>query len=476
MLFNSFQFLFFFPIVVCLFFLLPHKYRWFHLLVSSCYFYMAFIPVYILILFLTIVIDYYAGIMIEKTTGKKRKRYLILSLISNISILAIFKYFNFFIENINTTFSFFHLQSNLPLLHIILPIGLSFHTFQAISYNIEVYRGNQTAEKHFGIYALYVMFFPQLVAGPIERPQNMLHQFHEKKYFSVDNLRAGTEQMLWGFFKKLVVADTLSIYVDSIYNSYQMHTGITLVLATFAFVFQVYCDFSGYSDIAIGSARIMGFHLSANFNHPLSSRSISELWRRWHISLSSWVNDYLYMPLAIKFRDFDKWGIALASIISFSILGLWHGASWNFVIYGFINGLFICYEIFTKKQRKRISSKIPSFFYTNLSILLTFCFFSFSLIFFRADTFDASISIIKNIAVSNNFWDLRIQDTGVFGNMIFALIVMFLCERFYFNNKTVKEKKFINYQLTTIGFYIFFILMIVLFGVSSGDQFIYFQF
>jgi alginate O-acetyltransferase complex protein AlgI len=476
MLFNSFQFLFFFPIVVILFFLLPHKYRWFHLLAASCYFYMAFIPVYILILFLTIIIDYYAGIMIEKSTGKKRKQYLTLSLISNISILVIFKYFNFFIGNMNALASFFHIHNSFPFLHIILPIGLSFHTFQAISYNIEIYRGNQKAEKHFGIYALYVMFFPQLVAGPIERPQNMLHQFHEKKYFSFENLKAGSEQILWGFFKKLVVGDTLAIYVNSIYSSYQVHTGITLVMATFAFVFQVYCDFSGYSDIAIGTARIMGYHLSTNFNLPLSSKSISELWRRWHISLSSWVNDYLYTPLAIRLRDFGKWGIVLASLISFSILGLWHGASWNFVIYGFINGIFISYEILTRKQRKKISAQTPSYIYKNLSILLTFCFFSFSLIFFRANTFDQSITIIKNIFVTKDFWDLRIQDTGVFSNMLFSLLVMLLWERYYFKNRTNKTMSTIQYGLSSIGFYIFFILMIVLFGVSNGNQFIYFQF
>jgi alginate O-acetyltransferase complex protein AlgI len=474
MLFNSFQFFFFFPITGLIYFLLPHKFRWFHLLLASCYFYMAFIPVYILILFLTIIIDYLAGIMIEKSEGKKRKAFLIISLISNISILAFFKYFNFLCDNINFIFSSLTFNNHLPFLNIILPIGLSFHTFQAMSYTIEVYRGNQKAERHFGIYALYVMFFPQLVAGPIERPQNMLHQFYEKKKFSFDHAILGFEQILWGLFKKIVVSDLLSIYVNSVYNNYQRNNGLTLIVASIAFAFQVYCDFSGYSDIALGSARVMGFKLMVNFNFPLSSTSISELWRRWHISLSSWVNDYLYTPLAIRFRNYEKYGLILASIITFSILGLWHGASWNFMIYGLLNGLYISYEIVTKRARKRVSKKIPTILYNWISRIFTFMFFSFSLIFFRCVTIHQSLFFIKNIFIPSNFWNLRIMDTGVFATMVFTLCLMILWEHFYFKRKE-QELTTINWA-SSLGFSVFFIMMIVLFGVSKGDQFIYFQF
>jgi len=248
---------------------------------------MFFKPIYILILLFTIVIDYCAGILIESAAVKHKKTFLISSLIANIGVLVIFKYYNFINDNVSVLTAFFHGNFSFPYLKILLPIGLSFHTFQAMSYTIEVYRGNQKAEKHFGIYALYVMFYPQLVAGPIERPQNILHQLHEKKDFDYERIFSGLKQMLWGFFKKLVIADRLSLYVNSVYNNHEMHSGISLGLASVFFSFQIYADFSGYSDIALGSARVMGINLMNNFNFPFISRNISEFWRRWHVSLSS---------------------------------------------------------------------------------------------------------------------------------------------------------------------------------------------
>lgn len=286
MLFNSFQFLLFFPIVTLIYFLLPHKYRWFHLLVASCVFYMFFIPAYILILFITIFIDYFAGIWIEKSTNQgKKKTYLILSIISTCLFLFIFKYFNFFTDNFNGIAQLIHWNYSLKTMAIILPIGLSFHTFQSLSYVIEVYNGNQKAEKHFGIYSLYVMFYPQLVAGPIERPQNLLHQFYEKHEFDYVRVSNGLKLMAWGLFKKVVIADRLSVFVNQVYNNPYDYKGLSLVVATIFFTFQIYCDFSGYSDIAIGSAQVMGFKLMDNFNRPYFSKSISEFWKRWHISL-----------------------------------------------------------------------------------------------------------------------------------------------------------------------------------------------
>lgn len=297
MLFNSIEYLLFFPIVCALFFLLPHKVRWFHLLVASCIFYMYFIPVYILILFLTIIVDYIAGIMIEQAVGRRRKWFLVMSIFANVGILVVFKYYNFLTENFNALFHITHLPLTIPYMDIILPIGLSFHTFQAMSYTIEVYRGNQTAERHFGVYALYVMFFPQLVAGPIERPQNVLHQFHEKHTLKYENVAVGVRLILWGMIKKVVIADRLSMVVDSVFNAPYGHSGVMAGIAAIFFSFQIFCDFSAYSDIAIGSARVMGFKLMTNFNKPYHSRSISEFWKRWHISLSTWFRDYLYIPL-----------------------------------------------------------------------------------------------------------------------------------------------------------------------------------
>jgi len=258
MLFNSFEFLLFFPLVTLIYFALPHKYRWFHLLLASCVFYSFFIPIYILILFFTIIIDYYAGIWIEQSHGKKRKSALIMSLVANIGVLSVFKYYNFFIDNFNSILFKINPDQLLPHWDIILPIGLSFHTFQAMSYTIEVYRGNQKAERHFGIYALYVMFYPQLVAGPIERPQNVIHQFYEKHEFNYELAKSGLRLMLWGMFKKVVIADRLSIFVNKVYGQPTDYQGLPLIVATLFFTFQIYCDFSGYSDIAIGKARSDG--------------------------------------------------------------------------------------------------------------------------------------------------------------------------------------------------------------------------
>eukprot|EP01098_Paradermamoeba_levis_P014011 TRINITY_DN6568_c0_g1_i1.p1 TRINITY_DN6568_c0_g1~~TRINITY_DN6568_c0_g1_i1.p1 ORF type:complete len:386 (+),score=-24.56 TRINITY_DN6568_c0_g1_i1:152-1309(+) len=364
MLFNSLQFLLFFIVVTLSYFSLKWQGRWMLLLVASCYFYMVFQPTYILILFLTIIIDYIAGIWIEKSSGKARRWLLILSLISNLGILAFFKYLGFFTENIAALFDSFQMphmaesvtnQVNrifVKVLHVfgqsgissykdnmsILPIGLSFHTFQAMSYTIEVYRGNHKAEKHFGIYALYVMFYPQLVAGPIERPQNVLWQFHEYFRYDRENVKAGLMQMAFGLFKKLVIADRLAMLVDASYSNPSEHNGLTLLAATFFYTFQIYCDFSGYSDVAIGAARVMGFDLMENFRTPYIAQSISEFWRRWHISLSTWFRDYLYIPLGGNRKgEFRQY---LNMLIVFLASGLWHGPNWTYVIWGGLNGLY----------------------------------------------------------------------------------------------------------------------------------------
>lgn len=352
MVFNSLAFVAFFVVVTTLFFVLPHKYRWALLLAASCYFYMYFLPVYILILGFTIVVDYFAGIYIAKSEGKRRKMFLVFSLIANIGVLAFFKYYNFLNSNITSLFGDFGYKNPIPYLQILLPVGLSFHTFQAMSYTIEVYRGHQAPEKHFGIYALYVMFYPQLVAGPIERPQNILHQFHEVKYFEYDRVVSGLRLMLWGFIKKLVVADRLAIYVDAVYNNATHHSASSLALASLFFGIQIYCDFSGYSDIAIGAAKVMGYNLMTNFRRPLwSSKSAQEVWQRWHISLTTWFRDYLYFPLGGTRKGTL---MTLRNVFFvFAISGLWHGANWTFVLWGVFNAVVLILErIFNPLLRK----------------------------------------------------------------------------------------------------------------------------
>ncbi|MBS1506744.1 MAG: MBOAT family protein [Bacteroidetes bacterium] len=471
MLFNSFQFLLFFPVVTLLHFALPHRYRWGLLLFASCVFYSAFIPYYLIILLVSILIDYYAAILIEPSEGKKRKTYLVVSIISNLALLSIFKYFNFFTENFNELLLWLGVGVKpIPYLHIILPIGLSFHTFQAMSYTIEVYRRNQVAERNFGIYSLYVMFFPQLVAGPIERPQNMLHQFYEEKIFSSSRLMAGLQQMGWGLFKKAVVADQLSIYVNSIYNHWELNTGATLLFATYCFAFQIYCDFSGYSDIAQGSAHILGFRLMDNFNLPYFSKTVTEFWRRWHISLSSWLKDYLYIPLGgNRFGKFKTYRNLLYTML---LGGLWHGASWNFIVWGFLNGAFLSAErILNIKETTSSSWPVRA-----AKIFMTFNLIALTWIFFRSVTLHQSIGIVKNIFTANGFWNLRIQDSGIFAGMSVAVGLLLAIEFLIFRKQRVPDYFSSRSMVQSIAWTSFFVLMLVLLGVSEGDQFIYFQF
>lgn len=476
MLFNSFEFLIFFVVVTTLYFLLPHKWRWLHLLIASCVFYMAFIPVYILILFFTIIIDYIAGLMIEKAQGRRRKAFLVMSIVANVGVLAVFKYYNFFATNINDLLQHWNITTHdVPLLSILLPIGLSFHTFQAMSYTIEVYRGNQKAEKHFGIYALYVMFYPQLVAGPIERPQNMLHQFHEKHYFNPDNISNGLKLMLWGFFMKVVVADRLAIYVNSVYNHPGEHSGTSLLLGTLFFTFQIYCDFAGYSLIALGSAKCMGFKLMTNFNRPYFSRSISEFWSRWHISLSTWFKDYLYIPLGGNRRGIPRTYFNLFFV--FLVSGFWHGANWTFIIWGALNGFYLIFAMITKNFRSSFTqaiglSRVP-WLNNWIQIAITFALCAFAWIFFRANTVSDAFLIIKKIAVDHGS---LFSDNSVFMHAFFGLSILFLVEisqEYFreglpvFSNRNV----FARYC-----FYVALVTAIILFGVFDGGQFIYFQF
>ena len=473
MVFNSLIFVAFFIVVTTLFFVLPHKYRWFLLLAASCYFYMYFLPIYILILGFTIVVDYFAGLYIAKTEGRKRKLWLVCSLIANIGVLAFFKYYNFLNYNIAQVLGDFGYKDPIPHLDILLPVGLSFHTFQAMSYTIEVYRGHQKPEKHFGIYALYVMFYPQLVAGPIERPQNILHQFYEKKYFDYDRVVAGLRQMLWGFIKKLIVADRLAVYVDAVYNNAEHHSGISLAIATCFFGFQIYCDFSGYSDIAIGAAKIMGYDLMTNFRRPmLISKSIGEVWQRWHISLTTWFRDYLYFPLGGNRNG------ALKSVrnvlIVFALSGLWHGANWTFVIWGLWNGFLISVErilapVFTKIHKLL---GVTANFFRRATV---YCMVSLGGIWFRSTTIDQGWYITKSILTFKKGGVFKGEPPTSFGYYLFAvgfLVIVEQLQEYYPNLKIMSNS---NVVIRYTG-YVLLLTLLLMVGVFNGGQFIYFQF
>jgi alginate O-acetyltransferase complex protein AlgI len=476
MLFNSIPFLFFFIIVTSLYFIIKSEYRWFLLLISSCYFYMSFVPVYILILGFTIVVDYFAGIYIENGAGQQKKMFLAFSLIANIGVLAVFKYYNFLNDNLSHLLHGLKYRNPIPFLSILLPIGLSFHTFQAMSYTIEVYKGRQKAERKFGIYALYVMFYPQLVAGPIERPQHLLPQFYEKFDFDYKRVVDGLKLMLWGFFKKIVIADRLAIYVNAVYNNQKHHNGSTLMVATIFFAFQIYCDFSGYSDIAIGAAKVMGFSLMTNFNHPYFSRDFTEFWRRWHISLSTWFRDYLYFSLGGRRVSVPRWYFNL--IIVFLISGLWHGANWVFIIWGALNGFYLIFGIFTRNLRDRINQsigldKIPRF-KAFLQILTTFALSCFAWIFFRSNDVSDSLEIVKKIFTSRGpvFYGNPSVLIFIFLGIAFLLAVELKREFYRGDFSFTNNKSRIVRNLS----YASLIIMILLFGVLDGGQFIYFQF
>lgn len=451
---------------------------------------MAFIPIYILILFVTIIIDYIAGILIEDAKEARRKLLLSVSIVANLGILFFFKYFNFFSENVNQLFHISGSTTQIPLLHFILPIGLSFHTFQAMSYTIEVYRGNQKAERHFGVYALYVMFYPQLVAGPIERPQNVLHQFWEKHHFSYDNLVAGLRMMLWGLIKKSLIADRLALLIDPVYAAPHKHSSTVLVVATVFFTFQLYCDFSGYSDLAIGTARVMGFKLMTNFNRPYFSKNIVEFWQRWHISFSTWLRDYLFVPLGGS--RVTKPRRIFNILFVFTLSGVWHGANWNYVMWGFVNGLFIVYVITTKKLRTKLAGKIGLLKFPKLNTVLniagTMTYIVFQRVIFRTSTLNDAVFVLRKCSGIFNEWVLVATSKLWNANHLFynvnvfeirlAIFTLVVFMWFEYISRKVTIDHFIG-SFPKIGrwaFYITSFFILYFQGTYGSKQFIYFQF
>jgi alginate O-acetyltransferase complex protein AlgI len=481
MLFNSIEFAVFFPIVVALYFLVPRRLQTPLLLVSSCIFYMAFIPIYLTILFVTILIDYVAAKYIEDTQGPKKKAILTISVLATCLVLFIFKYFNFFAGNFTALAGLFGWKVSDFTLRIILPIGLSFHTFQSLSYVVEVYYGRQKTERDFLTYATYVMFFPQLVAGPIERPQNLLHQFHESHQFDYERITSGLRRMAWGFFKKLVIADRLSMYVSDVYAAPAQHTGLQLTIATFFFAYQIYCDFSGYSDIAVGSARILGFQLMENFNTPYWSRSIPEFWRRWHISLSTWFRDYVYVPLGGNRVKRVRW--CLNVLVTFGLSGLWHGANWTYVAWGFLNGFYIVFGTLSKPLRDRILSPLgaadSSPTRNVLQLASTFGLTLVGWCLFRANSMSDAFYILTHF-YRGWTWDLRDIATEHFTMRQFpvALAGILLLEFTQWIHSRAPLPPLLARipQIPRWAFYLGVIYGVVFTGVFRETHFIYFQF
>lgn len=407
MVFNSLHFLIFFPIVVSVYYLLPHRRRWILLLAASLYFYMSWKPEYVLILLATIINDYTVGRLMTATEDKrKRLRYLLISLGLNLGLLFTFKYYNFFCDNLRGIFAYVHAPYEIPYFKMLLPVGISFYVFQSLSYAIEVYRGNVKAEKNIGLFAVYVMFFPQLVAGPIERPYRLLPQFREKHEFNATLALTGLRLMLWGMFKKVVIADQIAPIVDSVYNHPHDFTGVPLIVATVLFAFQIYCDFSGYSDIAIGAARIMGFRLMKNFDRPYFAKSVAEFWKRWHISLSTWFRDYLYIPMGGSRVSRNRWYFNL--FFTFLVSGIWHGANWTFVIWGALNGFYMVFSIWTTVVRHKVChavglARAPGL-HKFVKVFITFALTCFAWVFFRARNLSDAGYVLGNMFPSLHYF------------------------------------------------------------------------
>ena len=399
MTFNSWEFLLFYPIVALLYFVLPKKLKWPMLLIASYYFYMCYQAELVFLIFGTTLVSWIASKFIEKSDRYEvRIAWLTLTLAVCLGVLFFYKYFNFLAGTVMDIGAYFQLPMGDLTADVILPVGISFYTFQTLSYVIDVYRGEIKTERNFFFYALFVSFFPQLVAGPIERPDNLIPQLREPKKWSNEDAVKGAKHMLVGFFKKICVADTVAVYVNAVYNNAQTATGIGVILATVLFAVQIYCDFSGYTDIAIGCARIMGIRLMKNFDHPYMATSIKEFWSRWHISLSSWFRDYLYIPLGGNRCSKSRHLFNLFFV--FLVSGLWHGAAWTFVIWGAIHGVYQVFGNLTWKLRNKILSKVGlserSVGIVWIRRVITFVLVSFAWIFFRANSVpDAGVLLTK---------------------------------------------------------------------------------
>lgn len=501
MLFNSFAFLIFFIIVVPIYFIIPQKIRWVHLLVSSYIFYMAWNPIFIILIIFSTFVNYTISWLIyNEFDNSRRKKFLLLALFINFSLLFLFKYSMFaneiFLNIYGKIASFFYivqgntkevslvlaesLINNFPTRNysILLPMGISFYTFQAIAYVIDVYRKEIEPTKHYGIFSLYITFFPQLVAGPIERYTNLMPQFFEKHNFDKERVLYGIKIMMYGFFKKIVIADRIAIAVNTVYSYPSSYNGLHMFIVMIMFSIQIYCDFSGYSDIALGTAKVLGFNLSVNFKNPFFSKSITELWRRWHITLNAWFVDYVYIPLGGSRKGNLRHYSNL--LIVFLLSGVWHGANWTYIIWGSIQGVLVILEnIFVKKNRKN-SNKFVNF----IKILATFLIFSYSFIFFRASNISDAIYISTNVfrwfTLDLQFIYETITSLGLtlkeIQILVYSIGFLAVCELFSDTNQVYEQVEKLAYPLRLV-FYVLIGSFILTSGVfyATGD-FIYFQF
>lgn len=481
MLFNSIEFTIFLPIVFVLYWFVFQKnlkLQNLFIVIVSYIFYGWWDWRFLFLIIFSTTQDYFlARMLINEENERKRKWILATSIITNLGFLGFFKYYNFFVDNFITAFTFFGMKPNIHTLQILLPVGISFYTFQTLSYTIDVYKRKMEATKDFVAFSAFVSFFPQLVAGPIERATHLLPQFYKKRVFNYDLAKDGMRQILWGFFKKMVIADNCAIYANEIFANSETASGSTLVLGALFFTFQIYGDFSGYSDIAIGTSRLFGFDLMKNFSFPYFSRSVAEFWRRWHISLNTWFRDYLYFPLGGSRNGMAKQ--VRNTFIIFLVSGFWHGANWTFIIWGLANAIFIMPSIIMKTNRNHIDivaqGKTILSFKELINMIATFGLIVFTWIFFRAENVGHALSYISGIFDKSllSFPDLNKAALATLILIFFFMAIEWLGRQsnYALENLLLSQSRFVCW-----AFYSLIILLIGLFMQTNETPFIYFQF
>jgi len=477
MLFTSLNFLLFFPILAILFYIIPKSWRGVYLLVASIFFYLNISPIYLLLLLAVITSTYICTLLISKTEkDEQKRRYMIINIVLILLPLFFFKYFQVINNYILESMVERGLHWPLPKFSFLLPVGISFYTFVAIGYTIDVYNEDVEVEKNAGILALFISFFPLILSGPIERAGNMLPQYRQWKPINYEGITAGMKLMLWGYFMKLVVADRLGIFIDPVLKNYIYHSGTTLLFTSILYPFQVYCDLGGYSLIAIGTSKILGLDVMHNFKRPFFATSMAEFWRRWHISLITWLTDYVYTPLSFHFRKHKVRGVIIALLLTFMISGIWHGAALTFVVWGLMQGIFLSIEALTQKRRSVWEEKHQlhkNGIYLAACMLFTFILFSASQIVGRAVNMEAAITVYKKIIFEQGqiFLDITTLLFGLFG--LFLVLLKDINEEFFKNKYSLFNNKF---AIVRYSSYLLVLLFIILFGVFSGSSFIYFQF
>lgn len=496
MLFNSYDFMIFFPVVVFVYFIIPKKLRCIWLLIASYYFYMSWNPRHAVLIAVSTIITYLGGLLLDKQRGSKSrmaKIILALNFTVNLGILFFFKYFDFFWENLNTLFALLGMDLIEKPFDVLLPVGISFYTFQALGYTVDVYRGKLKAERNLVRYALFVSFFPQLVAGPIERAKNLITQVdhaEDIKLLNYERITGGIVLMIWGFFLKMVIADRCAILVDLVYGEYWLYGSLELMLATLCFSLQLYCDFAGYSMIARGSAMVMGFNLMENFDTPYFARSTKEFWRRWHISLSTWFRDYVYIPLGGS--HVKRGRKYFNTLLTFFASGFWHGASWNYCIWGLLHGAYQIMEDAVRpiidKINKKIGTRTESFGYKLGEVIITFLLINLALIFFRTNSLYEALEFFGRLFTRWDFWvlfDGSLYELGLDRSeahvLLCALVILFLIDLIKYKKRQTLDmylrSETLWFRWAVMLGLIFYIFIFGIYGPEyDANQFIYFQF